>query len=278
VGADRPPTATHDQAETAQAEAAAAPLIAALDAALADVRAPLAALAGTGREVAGRLQALDVDGMRQSIGTGGLQLPDLSAALDRLAKARDEAAAGVDRGRVGSATSERLAKLLAAADAAEAMLGNWQALAARALLVGTLVDALNDHDAAVFAATEFGRAARWDEALARLDQAGGYLADAATVRNQLTPTTATPTLDNLLVRYAAYNTALADLYADMRDVGNRTSVAFALLQESVTRSQAALPTRVSILNVVVDEAAGSALNSNLAAMESAISDMDEASR
>ena len=56
--------ATDEQSLAASAEAAAAPVLAALDAALSDVRQPLAAVAGPGREVVGTLQALDIDGMQ----------------------------------------------------------------------------------------------------------------------------------------------------------------------------------------------------------------------
>ena len=267
VAADRPSAATDEQAETARAEASAGPLIAALDAALGDVRQPLATVADAGREAVGRLQALDIDGMRHSIGTGNAAYPELTAALARLEVARGQAAAGVDSNRVGAVTAARLQQLLAAADSTALVPDCWRLLAARALLVGNLVDSLNEHEAAVFNATEFGRAANWEDALTRLDQAGASLSDAAAVRNQLSPATATPTLDNVLIRYAAYSAALTDLYRYMGASGDRSTDKFATLQTTVATDETALPAQTTILNVIVGEAAGSVLVANLVAIE-----------
>ena len=226
VAADGPSAAANEQADAARAEAAAAPLVAALETALADVRQPLAAVAGPGREAVGRLQSLDIDGMQESIGAGNAAYPVLTSALAAVEVARDQAAAGVDMSRVGAATAERLQELLAASDATAFVPDSWRLLTTRALLVGNLVDSITNHEAAVFNATEFGRAGQWDNALSRLEQAGGALSEAAAIRNQLTPATPTPTLDNLLVRYAAYNAALTDLYTYMRHSGDRSTDEF----------------------------------------------------
>jgi hypothetical protein len=183
----------------------------------------------------------------------------------------------VDTGNLSAATRDRLERAHTAAISTQLVTGSWQSLARRALLVGTLVDALNNHDATVFSATQAGVGTHWDDALRLLEQSGTSLAAAAAGRDTLkAAATATPTLDNLLLRYAAYDSALADLYSYMRDDGDRSTEDFATRNETLERAQAALPEATTILSLIVDEAAGSLIDANLAAIQVAAKDIERA--
>jgi len=277
VGADISPEITRAQAENARADADAEPYLDAFDEALDAVRDPVTTLAGAGREATERLQALDTDGMRTQIGKGNAALPRLESSLADLAVARDEAVAHVDTARVSAGTLARLENNVAAADSSQVVASSWRHLALRALLVGSLVDAIAQHDAYVFAATTAARSSQIDQALTLLDRAGASLTEAADYRQQVLATaTPTPTLDNLLVRYAAFDAALTDLYKHVQAGGDRSTDEFATLTGTLARAQAALPAAGTILSLVVDEAAGSVIDSNLAAIETAASDFERA--
>jgi len=279
VAADGPTAAARAEVQQAQVDAVAAPYVAALEAAVNDVRQPVATVATAGREVAERMQALDIDGMRAPLGTGNAAFPGLQASLDALALARDSALENVDSGAVSSGIRDRLEQLVDATESTDRVDSSWRSLAARALVAETLVDSLANHDAAAFAATNAGRGSHWDDALTLLGKAGSSLTDAAAVRDQLQAGAAsTPTLDNLLVRYAAYDAALTYLYTYMRDSGDRSTDEFAALNQTLERAQAALPEAPTVLSLIVDEAAGSTIDANLAAIEAAARDLGKAAQ
>src|SRR5262245_50736779 len=100
VAADLPSAVNSASAEAAKADAAAEPYLASLEAALDDVRAPVTTIATAGREVAEKLQALDVDGMRTSVASATEAFTQLDAALDDLIASRDQAVANVDAAKV----------------------------------------------------------------------------------------------------------------------------------------------------------------------------------
>jgi len=277
VAADGPSASAHAAMQQAQVDADAAPYLAAFEAAINDARQPVSTVATAGREVVEKMQALDVDGMRASLGTGNAAYPGLQASLEALALARESSLENVDPGAVSSGIGGRLDQLVDATASTDRVDSAWRFLAARALVVGTLMDSLANHDAAAFAATNAGRGSHWDDALTLLGKAGGSLTDAAAVRDQLQAGAAsTPTLDNLLVRYAAYDAALTYLYTYMRDSGDRTTDEFATLNETLERAQAALPEASTVLSLIVDEAAGSTVDANLAAIEAAARDLEKA--
>ena len=131
---------------------------------------------------------------------------------------------------------------------------SWRLLTTRALLVGDLVDSITQHEAAVFNATEFGRAGAVGQRAVEA-RAGRRRAERGRGNPQpATPATPTPTLDNLLVRYAAYNAALTDLYAYMRHGGGPSTDEFATLSQRSPRPPDRAAGRHDVLNVVVDEA------------------------
>lgn len=267
VAADRQANPVQRPELTWHADAVAQPWIDALAADLEAVRARASALSTAGRDVLGQVQALDLPAANAALAAGD----EASAALETLiAAAADRSAqadAALQRWRLGPQAAGLLDRLDLAISAAQELPTDWAGLAADARPVVALVDALGRHSALAFQATSAGRDARWADALDLLSQADAALAEASAQRDLVAKVASVETLDDLLSRNGAYDTALAAMYIYLRGGGAQSGATFRALQIAIDQAQAALPDDNGVLAVIVGEAAGTPIADALVAME-----------
>jgi hypothetical protein len=220
----------------------------------------------------GTITSLDLAAIDEALQEGDGLATRLDAATDDLQRKRAQADLAIEDWRLGPVTRDHVEQLDTASDSIEKVSGYWRDLARDARLVSALVDALLRHDGLVFRATTAGRQANWAAALGFLDQARGPFGEATEVRNDLDGRGNVDTLDDLLGRYEAYDAALTELYAYIRDTGNQTGSAFDALQVEVERTQALLPSDTTAMTVVVGEAAGPTITEALVSIEGAHGD------
>jgi hypothetical protein len=276
VAADRPQNPLQRPELTWRADRDAQPWIDALARQLALVDENVLGLSHRGRQVLGRITALDLESMNEALADGDQLSADLDSDVEQLIALRDEALAQVDEWRLGPATRTLFAQLGSATGSTQQVATYWRDLAGHARWVAGLVDALLRHDGLVFRATTAGRQANWDDALIFLEQAKGPIREATDVRDHLSATVNVDTLDDLLGRYRAYDEALTAMYRYIRDTGRMEGRAFDALQADVERAQAALPAETSAMTVIVAEAAGPPLTDELVAIEGAHGDILDA--
>lgn len=206
-----------------------AQVTAALDTIEADLRAMAVDVAALGTQARGALAALngsDPDTVQAAIDAGdglvdaiGRRATAIRAALDEVPLLdRPEAAYKVSAG-----VRERRDRLAGALPAIADLDADWARLTSGSLAAGRLAARLADHDAAVIAAAEQGRAAEYDAALATLDGADTAIAAARVQRDQLAATVDVSTLDRWLDLNAEYDAALRGLYVALRDVDGRVT-------------------------------------------------------
>ena len=276
VAADRPHNPNSRPELTWRADRAAQPWISALVSELEIVDAHALQLSRHGRDVLGRLTALDVEGMNTALAAGDPVSAEVTVELGRLAILSGQAEPAVEEWRLGPSTRARFDQLGVAAASAQQLTASWQEVGAHSRRVGGLIDSLFRHDGLVFRATTAGRNANWDDALLLLEQAKGPLGEATEIRNGLATRLNTDTLDDLLDRYRSYDAALTAMYAYIRDTGLRDGPDFDVLEQDVATAQEALPPNSSAMRVIVAEAAGPPLTDALVAIEAARGEILEA--
>lgn len=276
AAADRPQNPLQRPELTWRADRVAEPWIQVLADELTVVDRAIVDLSGHGRQVLSQLQALDLERMRAAQVAGDAISAELEVTVEQLSSLRTRALAAVDVSRLGPSTRRTLEQLSSATVSAQQVPAHWRALAADGGRVAALVDTLQRHDGLVFRATTAGRQAQWDDALDFMTQAADALAEATEARDTLADGGNVATLDDLLVRYRAYDAALAALYTYIRDTGRQAGEEFDGLQQAVERAQQALPTDTSTMSVIVSDAAGPSLTSALVAIEATHGDILDA--
>lgn len=267
VAADRQQTPDQRSEVMWAADQAAQPWIATLSTDLTAIDTAATALSKAGRDTLGNLQGLVVDKTRSAMVDGDGALTTLSTAIAGLQADQAQANAHIERWRLGPETSAQMDALDAAVDAVADLGPQWTRIKTRATVVAQLLDDLAQHDSQVFRATTAGRQGLWADALNDLDAAASSLSDAGTVRDQLAGVATIDTLDDLLSRDGAYDSALGALYEYTGSGGAQSGAQFDMLQGAVQTAQSALPSNNRALSVIVGEAAGTELSDALAALE-----------
>jgi len=113
--------------------------------------------------------------------------------------------------------------LVAALDGTDGLQDAWVRLTSGSVAAIRLSSLLAQHDTQVTDAAALGRAGRYEDAMATLDDADAMIDGARTLRNQLANTVDVTVLDEWLDRNAAYDVALRGLYAAYATVGNRVT-------------------------------------------------------
>lgn len=256
TAADRPHGDAHRPELTARADRLFAAWRERLHGELTGSEGQLTGLAHSGREVLGFVYQLQFADAQAAVVRGS----DAALAVDahrralldiRLAQARELADT-----RLGTANREFLRDVDAAIEQMAAAPDGWTSLAATAATVSELISALREHDELVAEAASAGRNGQWSLALQRLEPAVGALARARAVRERVATGADVSTLDDLLVRLAAYDEALGRLYGALDDGASPTSARVTALTEDVERAEEALPTDDSPLRVIVAEVGG----------------------
>lgn len=270
-GADHPPgTARPELTYTRDVEVDAA-----LDAVTRDLEALGDQVAALGVQARGALAALngtDVPTVDAAIAEGSRQLEGM---LARTSAIRRELVSVPYVGRtdagllVSAVRIERHAALVAALDATEGLQEAWVRLTSGSLTATRLSTLLARHDDEVTEAAALGRAARYDDAIDRLDAADATVDEARTLRNQLANTVDVTVLDAWLDRLANYDVALRGLYVAYARVGNRVTDELRDARAAEAAARRDLPSDTRGMVVIMAEIGRGGMNGAVVAIEQA---------
>jgi hypothetical protein len=255
----------------------------ALDAALADLQAldaELERLADVAKDAIVAMVARDSATLATLVDQGATRI----AGIDRsAAELRSDLAALPGTGphealRLSEATLARRAALAEAVDETRGLLELWARLEIGADQSARLLGTLEDHDAAVVAATEDGRGRRYHAALRDLARADEFMGEAKRLTTQLRNTTDVATLTEWLLRAEAYDKALRRLYAALQSSAGRVTneVREAFAEEQATRER--LPATENPLVIIMNDIAQAGANDVAIGIESARGALEEAIR
>ncbi len=235
-------------------------------------------LSDLGREALGQLVGRDVAALEQAVDEGEqltlqiqLRANDVRQALEALP------GVGPNAALVLSPESQaRHARALAALDTTEGLVPAWSTLASGALSATRIQVLLTEHDEVAAAAAADGRAGRYEEALAKLDEADGMIEDARELRDDLAATVDVATLTTWLDLNADYDAALRRLYQAILDANGRVNaeVRAAFDAELVARER--LPENTRGLVIILSDIGQGGLNQAVIAIERARGGLDTA--
>jgi hypothetical protein len=165
--------------------------------------------------------------------------------------------------------ASRHAALVAALDATEGLDNAWERLTLGSISASRMSGLLARHDELVAQAAERGRAAKYGDAMALLDQADTTIAEARQLRDLLANTVDVTVLDQWLDRNAAYDLALRGLYEVISTVSGKVTDS---VREAISAEQAAkdrLPPDTRGLVVIMAEIGRGGMNGAVIAIEEA---------
>ena len=228
-----------------------------------------------GVQARGALAALvgsDADAAATALAAGDSLLADITTSADAIRSAL-AAVPLVDtvEGRylVSDGPWRRIERLRAAVDATTEIETAWGSLSEGSIAASRLSDLLADHDAAVLAAAEHGRAARYDEARSALDGADAAIDAARALRDELARSVDVTTLDAWLDRNAAYDAALRGLYDAVAAADGRVDAAVRRAAAAEAEAKARLPGDSRGLILIMSEIGRGGINGAVIAIEQA---------
>jgi hypothetical protein len=258
----------------------------AVTAALTPIETDLRALADAvdqlgeqGRTILASLSANDPAAIDTATATGTQLVTDIDARVARINDAL-EAVPIVDTPaaayELSPATRDRYAAYVGGIKSTDGIKDAWTGLTVGSLSASRMSQLLAAHDAAVVEAARAGRAADYQEALGRLDDADTAIKDASAMRDKLAATVDVSTLDEWLERSHAYDVALRNLYvAVQRADGRATSeVKAAMRAEAAAKDR--LPPDTRSLVLIMSDIGRGGINDSAIAIEQASSDLREA--
>jgi hypothetical protein len=164
---------------------------------------------------------------------------------------------------ISDARVARHTALVAALDATDGLQDAWVRLTSQ---LSTL---LARHDVEVTDAAALGRAARYEDAIERLDDADATVDEARTLRNQLANTVDVTVLDAWLDRIANYDEALRGLYVAYSNVGSRVTDELHEAKEAEEAALRELPSDTRGMVVIMAEIGRGGMNGAVIAIEEA---------
>jgi len=246
-----------------------------LDVATRDLEALVDEVAALGVQARGALAALngtETSTVDVAIAEGNRLLDEMLAQTSAVRRelvgvpyvARLDAAMLISDARVS-----RHAALVAALDATDGLQDAWVRLTSGSVAAVRLSTLLALHDEEVTGAAALGRAARYTDAIERLDDADATIAEARALRDQLANTVDVTILDAWLNRNANYDTALRGLYLAYSRVGNRVTdeLRDAVAAEAAARRE--LPSDTRGMVVIMAEIGRGGMNGAVIAIEEA---------
>jgi hypothetical protein len=248
---------------------------AALDTATRDLEALVDQVAALGVQARGALSALNgtatstVDG---AIAEGSRLLDGMLAQTSAVRRTLltvpyvNRADAGL---LVSSSRVARHAALVAGLDATDGLQDAWVRLTTGSVNAVRLSTLLDRHDVEVTQAAALGRAARYEDAIERLDDAEATIEEARTLRNQLANTVDVTILDAWLARIANYDVALRALYVAYSNVGNRVTDELHDAQAAEAAARDDLPSDPRGMVVIMAEIGRGGMNGAVIAIEQA---------
>jgi hypothetical protein len=268
VAADRPGNPVQRPELTYRADTAAQPWIDHMAADLDTTNSAAADLSTQGTNVLASLQGLDRDAATTALTAGDQLSADIASLASALRDTEMRAHASIDRWRLGPVTVNLFDQIDSAISSAEDLSTEWNGLAAVGRAVTSMLEGFDGHNQALIQATNAGRAGRWADALALINGAAADgLSIAGAARDQLAQSGTVETLDDLLAREQAYDTALVALYQYLVDGGKQSGAQFDALKAAADSAQAALPANNDALIVIVGETSGVPLANQLLALD-----------
>ena len=239
---------------------------------LAELGDQVAALGVQARGALAALNGTDTSTVEAAIAEGDRLLDQMTV---QIATMRGELAAVPYLARTDTALLladpivAREAALGAALDGTNGLQADWARLTGGSVAAIQLSTLLAQHDRQVGEAATLGRAARYKDAMAGLDQADVTVKDARALRNKLANSVDVTILDQWLDRNAAYDIALRDLYAEYAKLGNKvtTKLRAAIAAEAAARRN--LPPDTRGLVVIMAEIGRGGMTAAVIAIEEA---------
>jgi len=251
-----------------------------------DVEGALDAASGRLVELAETVAALGVQARGALAALNGSEISTVEAAIAEGDRLLDEVATQTTSLRLELADVPHLARsdtallvsdgpvarhaaMVAALDATQGLRAAWVRLTTGSVAAIQLSTLLAQHDEQVVDAAALGRAARYEDAIARLDEADATIEAARGLRNQLANTVDVGVLDEWLDRNAAYGVALRNLYAAYATVGSTVTQELrdAIAAEAAARRE--LPPDTRGLVVIMAEIGRGGMNGAVIAIEEA---------
>lgn len=161
----------------------------------------------------------------------------------------------------------RHAALVAALDGTDGLQEAWVRLTSGSVAAIRLSTLLAQHDSQITDAAALGRAARYDDAIATIDDADATIEAARGLRNQLANTVDVSVLDQWLDRNAAYDVALRGLYVAYHRVGTRVTDELRVAIAAEKAARANLPPDTRGLVVIMAEISRGGMSGAVIAIE-----------
>ena len=247
----------------------------ALDAATRDLDELVEQVAALGIQARGALAALngtDASTVDAAVAEGSRLLDGM---LDMTSAIRRELLVVPYVGRtdadllVSESRRARHGALVAALDATDGLQDAWVRLTSGSVTATRLSTLLALHDDAVTDAAALGRAARYEDAIERLDDADAAIEEARTLRNQLANTVDVTVLDEWLDRIASYDVALRGLYVAYSNVGNRVTDELRDARDAEATARRELPSDPRAMVVIMAEIGRGGMTGAVIAIEQA---------
>jgi hypothetical protein len=236
-------------------------------------------LSGAARGVLAALAANDVALAESAAASGTALVTKIdadAAALRKALHAVPVAGSAEAAYAVSPGTRRRYANDLDAIAAIDDLNADWTRLTIGSLSATSLSSLLGNHDKAVVAAAERGRAADYRGALKHLDDADDAITKARAMRDNLASSVDVTTLDAWLDRSAAYDKALRDLFAALRESGGAVNEAVRRAARAEDAAKARLPPDTRALVLIMAEIGQGGMTDSADAIDQAAADIDEA--
>ncbi len=277
-GMAHPPSTTTRAELTFRGDAAIDPGLDTAEADLAELGNQVRDLSQLGRKALAALVATDVGALEAAVDEGEqltlaiqlrsnairehlLALPGLGPAAD-LVLSQDSQA--------------RHARDLAALEATEGLAPAWSSLATGALAATRVTVLLTEHDQITAVAAADGRAGRYEEALATLDEADAMIADARRLRDSLAASVDVSTLTRWLDLNAEYDAALRTLYTTILATNGRVTDAVRAAFAAELAARERLPEDTRGLVIILADIGRGGLNQAVITIERARGALDTA--
>jgi hypothetical protein len=224
---------------------------------LAGLHAGAEAIEASARDVVGGIHDLDPGLVVHALDEGDGTIPAIEDARGALADTRARLSEEIRADDLPQADRDRLAMLDSAITAAGELVPGWADVVSSASLPVRLMRTLDEHDQTILRAAELGRSASFVEATAEIAEAERLLATARQVREDADQRELdVRTLDELLSRIAAYDSALRRLYGELATSGGEMTDTAQRAADQVEAAEQMLPATTDSMVIITAELGG----------------------
>jgi hypothetical protein len=280
AGLDTPAADGSDRTgRTAAGDAVVIRALTPIDGELRGVSAQIRGLTAQARGVLAAISANDMTLADTAVATGTPIVNDIDTNVDAIRQSLAEVPLvnGPEAAyAVSPAVRDRYSNDLDGVDATKDVSADWTRLTVGSISASRLSTLLANHDGAVAAAAERGRAGAWEAALPHLDDADTAITAARALRDKLAASVDVSTLDAWLERSSDYDKALRALYTALRDSKGVVNEAVRKAGRDEEAAKERLPPDTKALVLIMGEIGQSGMTDSAVAIEQAASDIDEA--